>query len=191
MVQLLTTAGTPRERPFKRNKCHRPKSFIQKYRPCKVESLNTRFKCVTLLQIGSYNLDLTGAQKLPGPSSALPTEVSTSTWDPWASKTGRFGGCTHQLPRVSEALAEHSLSDLCSTSRGFQMSQRPSQLRTLGENEIIYVWWILEKILKKKNGLLYTPICKQTPKVNGKQVYANKTSNIWTAPPCTLHFFRW
>lgn len=140
MVQLLTTAGTPRERPFKRNKCHRPKSFIQKYRPCKVESLNTRFKCVTLLQIGSYNLDLTGAQKLPGPSSALPTEVSTSTWDPWASKTGRFGGCTHQLPRVSEALAEHSLSDLCSTSRGFQMSQRPSQLRTLGENEIIYVW---------------------------------------------------
>lgn len=67
MVQLLTTAGTPRERPFKRNKCHRPKSFIQKYRPCKVESLNTRFKSVTLLlRIGSYNLDLTGAQKLRG-----------------------------------------------------------------------------------------------------------------------------
>ena len=78
--------------------------------------------------------------EIAGPSSALPTEVSTSTWDPWASKSGTLRRLHSSTPKsiwgASGTLPFWSLFDL-------------------------------KRLPQEKNGLLYTPICKQTPKVNG------------------------
>lgn len=82
-------------------------------------------------------------------------------------KLGCFGGCTHQLPRVSEALAEHSLSDLCSTSRGFP---------------------------KKRMVFCIHQFAKQTPKVNGTH-QRMRTKRLIFEPhppaPCTSSDGKW